>query len=110
MVPGVRIDTRTRDVVMTRLAAGCAPAVFVDGMLMNREGRALINDYVVPQMIEGIEVYRGASESPAQYQDRDGCGTILIWTRQGSPSGKPFSWWRAAIGGGLFLGLILIAR
>jgi hypothetical protein len=101
---------QSRAVVIARQGGGCAPAVFVDGMLMNRSGQAAVNDYVQPSMIEGIEVYRGASGSPPQYQDRGGCGTILIWTRRGESSGKPWSWWRAAIGGGLFLGVLLLVR
>lgn len=110
MIPSVRVNTRTRAIVIARQGGGCIPAVFVDGMHMNRTGQAAVNDYVQPSMIEGIEVYRGASETPPQYQDHGGCGSILIWTRRGEASGKPWSWWRAAIGGGLFLGLILLVR
>jgi hypothetical protein len=109
-VPGVRVLGQSRAVVIGRQGGACTPAVFVDGMQMNRGTRANVNEYVTPEMIEGIEIYRGAAESPAQYQDRGGCGTILIWTRRGDPSGRPWSWWRAAIGGGVLLVMILLAR
>jgi hypothetical protein len=108
-VPGLRV-TGSRNVVVTRAGAGCPPAVYIDGMLITRDARSSINDFVAPQVIEGVEIYRGASEVPPQYHDRAGCGAILIWTRRGTPSGKPWSWWRAAVGGGLLLTVILLAR
>jgi hypothetical protein len=111
LIPGVTIGTQSRNVLMTRQAGGCAPAVYVDGMMLNRQGPAMLNDFVVPEMIEGIEVYRGAAGgAPVQYESRGGCGVILIWTRAGSPDGRPFSWWRMAVGGALLAGLLLMAR
>jgi hypothetical protein len=108
-VPGLRV-TAARNVVVTRQGSGCPPSVFIDGMLLTRDNRSSINDFVVPQVIEGVEIYRGPSEVPPQYHDRAGCGAILIWTRRGAPTGKPWSWWRAAVGGGLLLTVILLAR
>ncbi len=110
MVPGLRVSAQSRSVVVTRQGGGCVPAIFVDGMFVNRDGRTSINDFVMPQMIEGVEIYRGPSEVPPQFQDRSGCGAIVIWTRRGTTSGKPWSWWRAAVGGGLVLLVVLIAR
>jgi CarboxypepD_reg-like domain/Carboxypeptidase regulatory-like domain/TonB-dependent Receptor Plug Domain len=41
-------------------------------------------DTVRPQDIEAIEVYRGASEVPADFGGSDaGCGVIAIWTKRG---------------------------
>ena len=31
--------------------------------------------------IQGIEVYTGSSETPAEYAGEGGCGTIVIWTK-----------------------------
>ena len=34
------------------------------------------------KVLEGIEVYSGASQIPAQYnRTANGCGVILLWTR-----------------------------
>lgn len=108
-VPSVRIGARSNEVLITR-GGGCTPAVYIDGVHMNREGQALVDDYVHPSSIEGIEIYRGVAGAPVQYQDRRGCGSILIWTRQGERTGKPFSWLKLAIGGLGFLGLLLLVR
>jgi CarboxypepD_reg-like domain/Carboxypeptidase regulatory-like domain/TonB-dependent Receptor Plug Domain len=41
-------------------------------------------DTVLPQDIEAMEVYRGASEVPADFGGSDaGCGVIAIWTKRG---------------------------
>ena len=43
-----------------------------------------IDDYVHPSEVEGIEIYRGESDTPAEFVTRwVGCGTIVIWTRRG---------------------------
>jgi hypothetical protein len=110
MVPGVSVTGRGRDIVMGRLGGGCSPAIFLDGVMMNRTGPASISDYVSPQMIEAIEVYRGAAESPALYDDRGGCGSVLVWTRVGRSGGNPFSWRRVAVAAGFIFGMLLITR
>jgi hypothetical protein len=73
----------------------CTMVFFVDGMMVGnpsqgtpwsrgpRTDRA-IDDYVQPGDIEGIEIYRGESDTPAEFVTRHvGCGTIVIWTRRG---------------------------
>lgn len=77
---------------LSRGSAGgrCSVVVYVDGMLLTRpgsgsRGSALsVDDYVQPSDVEGIEVYRGESDTPAEFLTRNaGCGTIVIWTRRG---------------------------
>ena len=66
---------------------GCEPALFLDGILLNPV-RALpletnIDDMVGADDIEGIEVYKGAATTPAQFNlGGQGCGAIAIWTRR----------------------------
>jgi hypothetical protein len=39
-------------------------------------------DDFAPTLIEGVEVYRSASEIPADFRTRDAtCGLIALWTR-----------------------------
>lgn len=66
-------------VTIGRFGGRCAPTVYVDGTLT----AGMPVDFVMPQSIVGIEVYRGASEVPPQFNKptERGCGTILIWTR-----------------------------
>ena len=43
-----------------------------------------------PEDIEGIEIYRGASNVPSRYTGRDArCGVVLIWLRIGSRRLRP---------------------
>jgi hypothetical protein len=75
----------------------CTMVFFVDGMMVGnpsqgtswsrgpRTDRA-IDDYVQPGDVEGIEIYRGEADTPAEFVTRwVGCGTIVIWTRRGEP-------------------------
>lgn len=60
------------------LASGagyCRPRVFVDG---NDEGTA--QGWFYLQYAKRIEVYRAAF-APARFNDFDGCGAVVIWTR-----------------------------
>ena len=72
----------------------CSVVFFVDGMRVNEPNmpgvRASarhdqpIDDYVNPEEVEGIEVYRGESDTPAEFSTRwVQCGTVVIWTRRG---------------------------
>ncbi|HET6231704.1 MAG TPA: TonB-dependent receptor plug domain-containing protein [Longimicrobiaceae bacterium] len=56
----------------------CSPLYYVDGIFQFNLDLQTIN----PESVEGIEVYRGSSETPNAYRQRDArCGAILIWTR-----------------------------
>ncbi len=61
----------------SRSTHGCAPAYFVDGRLSTTFGPTTpVGD------IQGVEVYLGPSETPAEYLGPDsGCGVIGIWTK-----------------------------
>jgi len=61
-------------------ARDCPPQYWVDGV----KAWNLNIDDIVPQDVEGIEVYSGASTVPPQYNTKEGttiCGVVLIWTR-----------------------------
>ncbi len=69
----------TARVTIRRFGGRCSPTVYVDGVLTS----GVPVDFLMPQSIVGIEVYRGASEVAPQFNKptERGCGTILIWTR-----------------------------
>lgn len=69
-------------IVMSSPMGDCAPSIYVDNMLVSRDGSDL--EMVAPlHVIEAIEVYRGASELPLQWggTGAGGCGAIIIWTK-----------------------------
>lgn len=98
----------------THLAQGgpCAPRVYVDGLIIirgesrppQREGTATggdiedvfendprtpepsLDDIVSPDQIQAIEVYRSASQVPAEFGGASAftrCGVVVVWTRRG---------------------------
>lgn len=63
-------------------ANACLPRLFVDGTRVTYDANNDINSVVNPGQVEAIEVFRGPSEIPVQYNDNNSmCGVILIWTR-----------------------------
>jgi len=68
---------------------GCAMAVWIDGIIQylpSNGGSAAfappdLNEWPVEE-IEGVEVYVGPTETPAEYNlTGSDCGVLLIWTR-----------------------------
>lgn len=52
---------------------------------LNRDLPGFTIDHIPPEMIEAIEVYRGAAEIPIEYRTMGSvCGVVLIWTRAGT--------------------------
>lgn len=99
-VPGLRVaDPRSASsMVMTRTGATMTSAIlprqadchvgwFVDGHRMDLPGR---NDPLTDGLasmtldaLEAVEVFRGLSETPAQFADPDlRCGVVAVWTRR----------------------------
>ena len=69
----------TRSEATRLVGGGCRPVVWVDGARSSSTGTI---DFVHPDDVEAIEVYRGPSQVPAQYSGAESaCGVILVWTR-----------------------------
>ena len=63
------------------VAIYCAPAFWVDGFFVGRDGGEL-NTVVRPREVRGIEVYLDPATAPAIYRRPDvPCGLVLIWTK-----------------------------
>ena len=82
-VPQDNADMRPSGVGMRRAAGlssqgSCGAQLYVDGQHYP-DGR--LDDFR-PTEVEGIEIYKSASEVPAAFRSRDTmCGVIAIWTR-----------------------------
>jgi hypothetical protein len=67
---------------------GCPMLIFVDGRRIYPPRLPggpleLIDDYLRPDEVELIEVYRRASQLPAEFTGTEsGCGAVAIWTRR----------------------------
>lgn len=94
--PGVRLTSSGlgfRRVVEMRGGAssgGCPVQVYIDGMHLNdNEGPpdvqvVAIDDFVSPESVFGIEIYRGLSTVPAEFLNTYArCGVVALWTLRG---------------------------
>lgn len=93
-VPGVRIlpDGLATSVTSSRgthRPGACVMAVFVDGVFAAQPDL----DAIPPETVEALEVYRGPSELPPQFNSASldaTCGAIVVWTRiDTAPSEAP---------------------
>lgn len=80
-LPGVNIDRGpfgTTTTMRGNAGRDCPVQFFVDGALTYRFNV----DAVMPNDVEGLEIYRGAASIPPEYNKGVApCGVILIWTR-----------------------------
>lgn len=83
-------DSPFPSVVMRYGRYRCPPHIFVDGSLVHRggvegrtpapDGPAMPDEFVHPDEIAAMEVYRGSAESPPEYRLPNSCGVVVIWT------------------------------
>lgn len=60
---------------------GCAPTVYLNGLMMRNLAGTDIDTLVRPHEIAAVEVY-AESQVPPQFQDAlSGCGSIVVWTK-----------------------------
>lgn len=76
-VRGVYVNCQITDcqISMSR-SRGCSPSFWIDGI----EGRSFASAVPIRD-VYGIEVYRGAGETPGEYVSTGGCGVVVIWTK-----------------------------
>jgi outer membrane receptor protein involved in Fe transport len=108
--PGVRVvRARGPSGQAVRMAGGCTPAIYIDGMRINRTNlNDSLDDYLTVLDIEGIEIYRGPSSQLNQYHDPSGCGLILAWTRAGVHDPENSFRWRTVFGAAALLAVFML--
>ena len=61
----------------------CEVSYYLDGGRFRPDPEVGINEILGSEVI-AVEVYRGPSETPAEFLDSGSrCGVIVIWTRRG---------------------------
>ena len=84
-IPGIQLVRTARNFTEVRLRGNrCAPLYWIDGQPLL--GIPFDPDNLPPETIEAIEVYHSAALVPPRFQGppyAQGCGAIVIWTRQG---------------------------
>jgi hypothetical protein len=86
-VPGISIasgQSAQGRVLMRANGGTCAPAVFLNGMnvpVPDGNLDAIVNS----QEVMAVEVYSRTSSVPPQFDSRNGCGSIVVWTGARKP-------------------------
>lgn len=89
-VGGVDILDQRRWIVQTNRGGGvtlrgsaCVPAVYVDGSYFGPLGDMDVDDLTPVAHVEAIEVYRGGSQIPVEFNGPGAaCGVIVVWTKR----------------------------
>ncbi len=88
--PGMTImpSVSAGDKVLMNAAGGgglCVPAVFLNGVTITTDGN--LDAFVNPKEVRAVEIYSRVASVPVQFQSRNGCGSIVLWTgaRRTSP-------------------------
>jgi hypothetical protein len=92
--------TPTYLITMRGGAGGCMPTVYLDGMPIRQFEESGVDDFLLPSMIEGVEVYTSFASAPAPVHAQNACGVVAFWTRSGEPGGR-WSWRRFFTAAGL---------
>lgn len=80
-----------RDRVLLRgtgMTGDCPPAVFLNGLLIPNEDGDL-DAIVNARDVRAVEVYARTASVPLQFQTRNGCGSVVIWTGARSAPVRP---------------------
>lgn len=70
------------DRVLMRSSGGggsCVPAVFLNGVTVTT-GNGQLENLVQAADVRAVEVYSRTASMPVQFDTRNGCGSIVIWT------------------------------
>ncbi|MGH7500214.1 MAG: carboxypeptidase regulatory-like domain-containing protein [Longimicrobiales bacterium] len=85
---------------------GCTPTLYLNGSRMVFASGESLDDRIIPEMLEGVEIYRNETELPFEFTGIGQCGAILFWTRAGEPGRRGA--WRILVGGAAFFGMMIL--
>jgi hypothetical protein len=86
-MPGIMIarDSDYKEILVQRSMTNfynpfCRVAVYVNGISLTDPNVDMLNSYLRPSELLGIELYHGGS-APSEFSKRNGCGSLVIWLR-----------------------------
>ncbi len=89
----------------------CQPTIYLDGMPVRQFAESGVDDFLKPEMIEGVEVYTRAADVPAEFVAPNPCGAVGFWTRSETDGeNRKMSWKRLATGAGVFFLMVVLPR
>src|SRR5690606_4887317 len=78
---------------MTLARPSCPMEILVDGLPIDHPSD--LDAVARPDVVEGVEIYRGPAQVPVEFSYRGSCALMLVWTRP--MPGRPFSWKRILV-------------
>lgn len=90
-------------VAMRGRTGTCQPALFVDGLRVQQTTESGLDDFLQPDMLEGVEIYTGSAGLPSQFSAPDACGAVLFWSRGHGSGEAPWKTRLLAAAAGLLL-------
>lgn len=82
---GLRVERSPdggRSIMVSRAGEHCVPAVYLDGMRMDGLDADMLDAFVAPGEIGGIEIYVGTIVPPQFQSPLASCGSLVIWTKR----------------------------
>jgi len=74
-------------VVMSGSLGRCQPAIYINGSPVKQFPESGLDDFLKPDMLEGVEVYTRWASAPGLFVAPPTCGVLGFWTRTGSGEG-----------------------
>jgi hypothetical protein len=89
-IPGLSVGFDGQNYIVTSSRGGnCQVQWYLDGSPYDNSANDL-DQFLRPDDIAAVEVYKSASEVPVQFQGTNAsCGTIVVWTKRQAARGKP---------------------
>lgn len=115
-MPGIEIvpvrrglSAATVSLITMRGGSGrCSPTIYIDGIVAKQFVESGVDDFLTPEMLEGMEIYTSSAGAPSPISAQDSCGVVAFWTRSDS-LGK-WSWLKLAAGAGAFVLMVALTR
>ena len=97
---------KTRIIRMGSNTASCEPAIFIDGVRVKQFSDSGVDDFIMPDMIEGVEVYPRGAGAPSEFMSNNSCGVVAFWTRAPTEESGKVTWKRLRLAGGFLLAML----
>jgi len=94
-IPGIEIlpvrRPRSASTINTLVMSGtlgrCQPSIYIDGSPVKQFPESGLDDFLKPDMLEGVEIYPRSFSAPSFLTAPATCGVVAFWTRTGSGEG-----------------------
>lgn len=97
--------------VMNGANGRCQPTIYIDGSLVKQFPESGLDDFLKPDLIEGVEIYPRAFSAPSFLTAPATCGVVAFWTRAGSGEGaQKWTFRRVLTAAGVATAMVLLLK